>query len=126
MKDTRSSIKNDSPVIKKLGDYLKELRKDLGFTLREAARKADISPSHLSKIENGKSFSSIGIRVLVNLSEIYNIPMTAILEEAGFVKSTKSGLPEFSQYLRSKYHFSPQIIRDMEIAKEIIEKKYRK
>ncbi len=111
--------------MQKMGSYLKELRNDLGLTLREAAKRAGISPSHLSKIENGKAFDSIGIRVLINLSKTYNIPVTAILEESGFIEESKDGLPEFAQYLRSKYHFSPQIIRDMEMAKEIIEKKYR-
>lgn len=38
----------------KFGDFLKGLRKDRGFSLRELARKLEIAPSYLSDIERGK------------------------------------------------------------------------
>jgi DNA-binding XRE family transcriptional regulator/mannose-6-phosphate isomerase-like protein (cupin superfamily) len=43
----------------KLGPRLKELRQAAGLTLRELARQADVSPSLVSQIENGKSRPSV-------------------------------------------------------------------
>lgn len=114
-----------SPRMIKLGQYLKYLREDLGLSLRKAAKLARISPAHLCKIEKRATFKSIGIEVLISLSNVYDIPLASVLKECELIQRTDE-LPEFSQYLHSKYHLSPQAIRDMEIAKEIIEKKYKR
>jgi transcriptional regulator with XRE-family HTH domain len=42
-----------------LGARLKELRKHAGLSLRELARQAEVSPSLVSQIENGKSRPSV-------------------------------------------------------------------
>lgn len=42
----------------KFGDYLKHRRTELGWTQPEAAAKADIEQSYLSKLETGKSIPS--------------------------------------------------------------------
>lgn len=111
--------------MKKLGIYLKKLREELGMSIRQAATAAKLSPSYLSKIETGDTFKSIGIKKLVQLSKTYGIPVSTILKEAGFLETNEDELPEFTQYLRSKYRLPPQAIRDMEMAKEIVEKKYK-
>jgi len=111
--------------MKKLGVYLKQLREEAGFSIRKAAQKAGIAPSYLFKIESGKSFSTLSIHSIIKLSQTYNIPITALLKEAGFLKDDEYNLPEFSQYLLAKYNLTPQAIQDMEIAKEIVEKKYK-
>ncbi len=109
--------------MKKLGTYLKELRKETGLSLREVAKKSELAPSYLSKIERGDSFSTLNIHTLLKFSKFYNIPIGALLKEAGLVNGDEYDLLDFPQYLRAKYHFSPQAIRDMEMAKEIVEKK---
>lgn len=43
-----------------LGERLKEIRQRAGFSLRELARQAGVSPSLVSQIENGKSQPSVG------------------------------------------------------------------
>ena len=43
----------------RLGGRLKELRQSAGLSLRELARQADVSPSLVSQIENGKSRPSV-------------------------------------------------------------------
>ena len=111
--------------MKKLGSYLKEMREETGLSIRTAAKKSEIAPSFLSKIEAGDTFSTISIQTLIKLSKTYNIPPISVLKEAGLVDSDEYDLPELSQYLRAKYHLSPQAIRDMEMAKEIVDKKYQ-
>lgn len=41
-----------------LGERIRKLRKDKGISLRELARRAEISPSFLSEVETGRSFPS--------------------------------------------------------------------
>ena len=112
--------------ITKLGKYLRELRKEQGLSIRSVAKSCDIAPSHLAKIEAGDAFKTIGVGTLVKFSKFYGIPVSSMLKEAGFIESYESDLPELAQYLRAKYQLSPQAIRDMEMAKEIVDKKYPK
>jgi len=107
-----------------LGTYLKRLRLDLGLSLRHAARLAHISPAHLCKIEQGNNFSSVGLHVILNLARIYKIPVSAILHEGGLIDEVEDHLPSFAHYLRHKYHLSPTAIRDIEMALDVVKKKY--
>lgn len=96
------------------------------MSLRKAAKLAHMSPAHLCKIEKGTAFKSVGVEVLIGLSNVYGIPLASILKECNLVQETNDELPELPQYLHSKYHLPPQAIRDMETAKEVIEKKYKR
>ena len=115
-----------SPRMIKLGQYLKYLREDLDMSLRKAAKLARISPAYLCKIEKRAAFKSIGIEVLIGLSNVYGIPLSSILKECNLIQEKNDELPELPQYLHSKYRLPPQAIRDMETAKEVVEKKYKR
>jgi len=112
--------------ITKLGKYFKQLRQEQELSIRSVAKSCSLAPSHLAKIEAGNTFKTIGIETLVKLSKFYGIPVSSMLKEAGFIDSYESDLPELAQYLRAKYQLSPQAIRDMTMAKEIVDKKYPK
>lgn len=115
----------ESSEIQKLGAYLKKLRQELGLSLRDVAAQGDLSPGYVSKIENGVVKKTIGVETLVTLSQIYQMPVEIILAEAGFNKHNNSeDLPSFAMYLKIKYRLSPQAVRDLEIAKEVVERKY--
>lgn len=118
------TIKIISYEITKLGKYLKELREEQKLSIRSVAKSCSMAPSHLAKIEAGDTFKTIGVETLVKLSKFYGIPVSSMLKEAGFIDSHESDLPELAQYLRARYQLSPQAIRDMEMAKEIVDKKY--
>jgi len=111
--------------MKKLGEYLGRLREETNLSLRDVARETGLTPSYLSKIEKGDSFSTLSVHTLLKLSKFYNLPIGALLKEAGLVDIDEYELPDLPQYLRAKYHLSPQAIRDMEMAKEIVDKKYQ-
>lgn len=116
-----------SSQMKKLGKYLKTLREGLKLNMHDVARQTNLTPGYISKVEKGNNFSSIGVRALVSFSRVYEIPVTAILENAGFIKqSSKNGLPCLGSYLRIKYNLSPEQVRDIIIAFEIVEKRYKK
>lgn len=112
--------------MQKLGRYLKNLREELGLSMRGVAKKGNLTPGYISKIEAGNVFKSINADALVNFSRAYEIPVIAILEEAGFLEKSKDDLPNLAAYLKIKYKLPYRAVRDMEIAKEIIEKKYKK
>ena len=112
--------------MKKLGIYLKQLREEAGLSIRQVAQKSEMASSYLFKIEKGDTFSTLSIYTLLKLSKFYKIPIGALLKEVGLVSGDEYDLPDFPQYLRAKYHLSPQAIRDMEMAKEIVDKKYKK
>ena len=81
-----------------LGVRLKELRQQAGFSLRELARQADVSPSLVSQIENGKSRPSVS--TLYTFARLLNVPVDvlfdaeqsggqpAIVDEPGHVEAT--------------------------------------
>jgi len=117
--------KKKSYEITELGKYLKQLREEQGLSIRSVAKSCDFAPSYLSKIEIGNTFKTIGVETVVKLSKFYGIPVCALLQEAKFVDYHDDGLPELASYLRSKYQLSPQAIHDMEIVKEIVDKKYK-
>lgn len=122
----KSIAKNISYEITQLGKYLNRLREEQDLSIRHVAKKCGISPSYLSKIEAGDTFKTIGLETLVKLSKFYGIPVSAMLKEAGLIESHEDDLPELAQYLRAKYQLSPQAIRDMAMAKEIVDKKYER
>ena len=51
-----------------VGERLKEIRKDLGYTQKEFASKLNISQQNLSRYESGKL--SISLHIVVTLSEM--------------------------------------------------------
>jgi len=126
MSTSNGQKKHISYEITKLGKYLRQLREEQRLSIRSVAKSCSLAPSHLAKIEAGNTFKTIGIETLVKLSKFYGIPVSSMLKEAGFIDSYESDLLELAQYLRAKYLLSPQAIRDMEMAKEIVDKKYPK
>ncbi len=110
--------------MKQLAACLTRLRKERGFSIREAARQAGCAASYISKLEGGNTFAAIGLDTLTGLAKAYTTPLLLILKEAGYVEGDEHKLPDLPQYLRLKYRLSHQAIRDMEMAKEIVDRKY--
>jgi transcriptional regulator with XRE-family HTH domain len=61
-----------------LGSRLKELRQQAGLSLRELARQADVSPSLVSQIENGKSRPSVS--TLYAFARLLNVPVDELFD----------------------------------------------
>jgi transcriptional regulator with XRE-family HTH domain len=60
------------------GGRLKELRLRSGLSLREVARRAEVSPSLVSQIENGKSRPSVS--TLYSLSRVLNVSVDELFD----------------------------------------------
>ncbi len=61
-----------------LGARLKEIRLRSGLSLRELARRAEVSPSLVSQIENGKSRPSVS--TLYNLSRVLSVSVDELFD----------------------------------------------
>ncbi|WP_394771003.1 helix-turn-helix domain-containing protein [Lacisediminihabitans sp.] len=61
-----------------LGSRLKDLRQKSGLSLRELARQANVSPSFVSQIENGKSQPSVA--TLYAFSQRLNVSVDQLFE----------------------------------------------
>ncbi|GAB2756904.1 helix-turn-helix domain-containing protein [Sinomonas soli] len=62
-----------------LGERLKQYRLRAGLSVRALARQADLSPSFISQIENGKSRPSVG--TLYSFAQLLNVPIDELFEE---------------------------------------------
>ncbi|MFD9544335.1 helix-turn-helix domain-containing protein [Streptomyces sp. NPDC060022] len=58
---------------------LRELRRERGLTLETAARRADLSPAHLSRLETGRRQPSLPM--LLGLARIYGTTVSELLGE---------------------------------------------
>jgi len=66
-------------VVDGLGVRLKEVRQQNGLSLRELARRAQVSPSFISQIENGKSQPSVSS--LYTLARLLGISIDQLFDE---------------------------------------------
>jgi transcriptional regulator with XRE-family HTH domain/quercetin dioxygenase-like cupin family protein len=73
-----------------LGRRLKEVRVRAGLTLRELARQADVSPSLISQIENGKSQPSVA--TLYTFSRLLNVSVDELFEDRPYAATNGSGM----------------------------------
>src|SRR6185437_8162221 len=62
-----------------LGQRLKDVRVRAGMTLRELARAAEVSPSLISQIENGKSQPSVA--TLYAFSRVLNVSVDELFDD---------------------------------------------
>ena len=62
---------------KKIGSFLKELRKEMGITQEEFAEKLDVSSRTISRWETGTNMPDISL--LVNIAEIFNVSIPEII-----------------------------------------------
>ena len=70
-----------SGIGEEVGARLAERRSELGLTLRQVAGAAEVSPSHLSEIENGRT--QVSIPVLLRLVRALDMTMTELLPRIG-------------------------------------------
>ncbi|CAN5406065.1 cupin domain-containing protein [soil metagenome] len=74
MRDTEVPMDN-------LGSRLKDVRLKAGLTLRELARRAEVSPSLVSQIENGKSQPSVA--TLYAFAQLLDVSIDELLDQRG-------------------------------------------
>lgn len=61
-----------------VGERIREARESLGMSVRELARRIDVSASHVSQVERG--LASFSVRALYNVVSILGISMDSLFE----------------------------------------------
>ena len=81
-------MSKDAESIPHVGKKLRAVRQERGFSLRELAAKANVSPSLLSKIENEKANPSVGS--LHSIADALSLPITYFFPQED---SAEPGIP---------------------------------
>jgi transcriptional regulator with XRE-family HTH domain len=88
-----------------LQDYLDDLQRHRGISLRRLARESGVSASTLSRWREGKQVPSPNSCKL--LAEYLSVPVEHVLAMAGHLrplhKEDPESLPEFREYAHQKY-----------------------
>jgi transcriptional regulator with XRE-family HTH domain len=99
-KQTKENATNMTPDTSKgFGNYLQSLRQQRRLGLRELARQADVNPSALTRLEQGKT--SPMPETLRALAPVLEVPTSELFAAAGYM--VPSELPHMSTYLRVCY-----------------------
>lgn len=61
-----------------LGEIMRKLREDLGISLREFSRRAELSPSFVSDVENGRRYPSL--MRLKRIAKTLNVPVSRLAD----------------------------------------------
>jgi transcriptional regulator with XRE-family HTH domain len=99
-----------------LGDRLRTVRNLRGWSLREAAEKAEISSAYLQKLESGQ-VQSPSPHVLYSLAQRLRVPYSNLMELAGYVVPSDSDEREALPNINTlAYALSSEELTDAEAA----------
>lgn len=62
-----------------IGSRIREARKDANMSVRELARRMNVSPSHVSQVERG--LACFSVRALYNVVNVMDVSMDSLFEE---------------------------------------------
>jgi transcriptional regulator with XRE-family HTH domain len=99
-----------------LGQHLRSLREQAGWSQRKFATLVGIHHSYLARLENGKT-SSPSAELLQRMAETLEIDTADLLTHIGI----KPSLPEPRVYFRHRYGLSPE---QAEQAARLIEREF--
>ena len=78
-----------SSITKILGTKIRALRNRRGLTQAELAEKADLTPEHLSKLENGH-VEGVEYATVVRLAKVFGIKTSLLADEEITVEAIKT------------------------------------
>jgi transcriptional regulator with XRE-family HTH domain len=107
---------------KKLGHRLRERRAELGLSLRQLEKLADVDNGTIARIEQG-AFSAPAPDKLARIAEALDLSLADVFGLAEY--AVPGDLPSFQPYLRGKYRDMPAAaVDDLNKAFERIVRKH--
>lgn len=110
----RSEKEERSSLAVEVGARLRERREELGMPVREAALATEISASHLSDIENGRSHASLP--VLIRLCRVLRLPMARLLPRLGGHRVFRSNVGKSAKSARLSHPDLELVITHVNLA----------
>ena len=80
-------------MVDKFGEYLRTLRLEKRYSLREVEELSGVSNSYLGLIERGQR-PTPGADIIKKLAPVFDVPIRDMLEAAGYLKSEDISLSE--------------------------------
>jgi transcriptional regulator with XRE-family HTH domain len=84
----------DQQNIINLGARVRQLRNDLGLSIRQLAEQSDVSPGYISQIENGKTNPSV--TTLYAIADVMNVSIQAFFDGKDGVQSSRHSASEMA------------------------------
>jgi len=109
---------------KKIAQYIKYQRKKRKLSITQLAKRAEVSPSYISKLEQGQ-YQSTTFDVLQNLAHALEMKTADFLRKCGLISEEKS-LPSLEYFLKEEYQFSPKAIVEIVNFINFTKYKYKK
>ena len=104
----------------RLGKFLSKARADKGVTLRDLETASGVEYSYIGRLERGEVATPDPTK-LVKLARALDIEIEDVYAAAGY---TNPALPEFAQYLRSKYDLHDTEVGEIERYFERLRRRY--
>ncbi len=98
-------------------DKIRELRKEKNWTQAELAKKLEMHPVNMTKLEQGKNMPSAD--TLIRLSEIFNVSIDYLLSEE--VQKRESTILKDKELLETFAKVERMDSRSKEIVKELLD-----
>lgn len=109
---------------KKIGTYVKYQREKRGLSLRAYAETTSLTPSYLSRLENGE-YHSVSFTVIDRLAHGFQMPIPEFLKKCQITEELHTSLPDIDFYLREKYQLPTSAVEDMVLFFKFIKEKYQ-
>lgn len=106
-----------------IAKYIKYQRKKRQLSITQLAKKADVSPSYISKLEQGQ-YQSTTFDVLQNLAHALEMRTADFLRKCGLISEERS-LPTLEYLLKEEYRFSTKAIVEIVGFIDFIKYKYK-
>ncbi|MEM9132698.1 MAG: helix-turn-helix domain-containing protein [Actinomycetota bacterium] len=99
---------NFSGLSEEVGARLAERRRELGATLRDVAAQAEVSASHLSEIENGRS--QVSLPVLLRLVRALDLTISELLPRIGGQRVRGGSLNDLGDGIAGLSHHELELV----------------
>ena len=94
-------VPDNEPLLREaLGATMKEFRSQSGFTLRELAKMANISPGYLSELERGRK--EVSSELLASVCHAMGVSVASVILEAADMMALDAAAPQLAASMNSQ------------------------
>ncbi len=97
---------------KELGENIRALRKEKGITIKELARRMNVSTSYISMLENGKTGKTMPVTIK-KVSDALRIPYNSFLNLSGYYKKKNNDKNNFCDIINEYVQASDKTLDEI-------------